>query len=108
MDDTRTVRLATPIQAHGETLQEVVVRKPRARDLRGMSLPFGIAVEEVHGRQRVSITSQLGGDEAIAWAARLCDVPPSSVEQMEVPDLVQVLGAALGFFGLSLPTGPTS
>ena len=50
-----TVRLAVPIEAHGETLTELVLREPTGKDIRISGMPFRFHAEDgtiVAGRRR--------------------------------------------------------
>lgn len=81
------LKLSKPITAHGETVAELDLRDPVAKDLR--SLPMG---------------ARTVGD-FIPVLSSVAGVPPSSVDQMAPNDLFAALEYLVPFFGPS--TGAT-
>lgn len=83
------VTLTKPIEAHGETLTELVLREPTVPDMRRVGLPF-----------------RMGGDTAIIMdAARTCDyisllagIPPSAVDRMAPADILTAFTVLIPFF----------
>lgn len=87
-----TIKLSKPIQAHGETVAELKLREPIAKDLR--SLPIG--------------GSTTVGD-MIPVLSSIAGIPPSSVDQMVPADLFEALAYISPFFDRSPgPTGDPS
>jgi len=68
-----TVPLEHPIQTHGNEVRELTLRRPRTKE-------FRLAVDRGKGNMGVLC-------ELIAGAAR---IPPSSVDQLELDDLLVV------------------
>lgn len=88
--ETIPYTLESPIQAHGETLTVLQVRRPSPLEC----------------RQIKAFPYVLGGDgmpvaelEAAARYISLCaDIPPSSVNQLSLYDLNQLTWMLIGFF----------
>ncbi|MEX2630031.1 MAG: phage tail assembly protein [Tistlia sp.] len=89
-----TVKLTYPIEAHGKTLTELVLRRPTLGTLKHLKLSD-------------NMTAELSGDDLISIVASLAGIPPSSAEQIDVDDLEEVGKAVAGFFEKSPPTGGT-
>jgi hypothetical protein len=85
MSDPRTVKLRVPIQFGSETIEELAIRRPKAKDLRRLSLKDGAELDMV-----LTLTSRLTGQ------------PDGVIDQLEGADLVEVLEIVAGF----LPSGP--
>lgn len=65
------ITLKDPIQ-YGETLiTELVIRKPKAKDMRGMP-------------------AKMGMDETMKLAGRLSGHPDSVIDELSIPDLITV------------------
>lgn len=83
---TVTVSLQFPIQAHGEEVHELTLRRPTAGDL-----------AQCEGKGDIGMTLHL---------IHLCGgVPPSSVAQLDAVDLATIGEHIGGFFGNGQPTG---
>lgn len=78
------LKLSTPINAHGETVTELELRDPTARDLR--ELPFSGL--KTFGDMYPIISSVAG-------------VPPSSVDQLSAADIVEAINFIAPFFDRS-------
>ncbi len=90
----KTVPLKHPIEAHGETITALTLRRPTLGTLKHLKLSEDM-MAELTGADLVAIVSSLAG------------IPPSSVEQIDLEDLEEV-GKAIGdFFGTSPRTGAT-
>lgn len=79
------VSLSKPVKAHGNEIKELSFREPTAGDLRGIQLaigPGGLGFET---------------DAIIDLAAKLADVPPSSLDKLPIGDLIAI-GAQVGPF----------
>ena len=82
------VKLSDPIQAHGETVGEIEIKKPLAREVIKHGFPTTPAL-------------------AAKFISDLAGIPPSSVESMSIKDFsacVEVIGS---FFGDAQPTSST-
>ena len=84
MTDTARVKLARPIRAEERMITEVVIRRPKVRDLRAME------------KMRQPGGTEL--DQGIAMAAALCDLPREAMDEMDAADFAavsEVLGSFL-------------
>lgn len=86
-----TVKLAVPIEAHGETLTELVLREPTGKDIRVNGMPF-----RFHAEDGSIITDAAAVHRYIA---ALAAVPPSTVDRLAPSDWSAAMAAVLGFFG---------
>lgn len=85
-----TIKLNTPIQAHGEQLSELTLSRPTTRQCRDIGqLPYRIEKDESVG---------LNLDVAAKYIVVCAGIPGSSVDQLEVADLNTVAWALAGFF----------
>lgn len=85
-----TIKLSTPIQAHGEPRAELILRRPTVRECRQIGqLPYRIEKDESIG---------LNLDIAAKYIVVCAEIPSSSVDQMDVTDLNAVAWALAGFF----------
>lgn len=95
---TTTHTLNTPIQAHGEELKALEIRRPTVQDCRAIkSLPYKIEKDESVG---------LDLDVAAKYIAVCAAIPPSSVDQLALVDLNNLAWTIAGFFmtGASAPS----
>lgn len=77
-----TIKLTRPIEAHGETVAELVLAEPCARHLRDLPL---------------SGTPSIG--LLLDMAAAVSGLPPSAIDQLSAADamkVVEVMGSFLG------------
>jgi hypothetical protein len=89
---SRTVTLTKPIQAHGATLTQLTLREPKGRDIASCGLPRVIS-------QRGKALSMDVDTEAIhAYISVLGNIPPSSVDQIDAFDWMEVQKVVLDFF----------
>lgn len=87
---TITIQLSTPIQAHGEPLTELTLRRPTTRECRQIGqLPYRIEKDESVG---------LNLDIAAKYIVVCAEIPSSSVDQLDVTDLNAAAWALAGFF----------
>ncbi|MDM1710633.1 phage tail assembly protein [Pseudomonas sp. 165] len=87
---TVTHTLTAPIQAHGEELKELTLRRPTVQECRAIkSLPYNI------GESGYPI---LDVEVAAKYIAVCAAIPASSVNQLELPDLNNVAWLVVGFF----------
>lgn len=85
-----SVKLNTPIQAHGEEVTELTLRRPTAQEARAIkALPYTIGADEAVG---------LDLDVAAKYIAVCAGIPPSSVNQLDLADLNTLAWMVAGFF----------
>jgi len=91
----QTIKLSKPIQAQGETLDELKIREPVGADIRACGMPMAfIALADNPNQQRIEMNTA-----AIAqYISRLCDIPPSSVDQLALSDFARLMEIVSGFF----------
>ena len=82
----KKIKLNTPIQWGTETITELELRAPKAKDMRGMPL-------------------QLAMDDMLTLASRCTAQPPSVIDELEFNDLTRVMEEIGNFTGRGLPTG---
>lgn len=75
---TTKIKLSQPIQYGTETISELNLREPKAKDMRGMPL-------------------QMGMDDMLTLAARCSEQPPSVIDELCFADLTAVT-EAIGTF----------
>lgn len=75
-----TIKLSEPIEANGETINEITLTPPRARHFRSMP---------------VKQTLDMG--DLLDLASRLSGIPPSSIDQMSAADALKVVGEIANF-----------
>lgn len=90
MSEIVTLSLAKPIQAHGEQLSQLSLRKPTAAEL--------IA----HGQPYIAVGAGGGGIKAdyracAALISAICAIPPSSVDQLDMADFDEAAMILVGF-----------
>lgn len=85
-----TIKLAHPIDAHGETVTQITIRKPKGGDVMDIGVPFKT---EANGTALPDM-GMMG-----AYISKLAGIPVSSVRNMEVADLMQAVQVVAGFFG---------
>ena len=86
------VPLSEPVTAYGETIDEIVLRRPKGRDIRDCGYPFKVYED--------------GGVEPIAigiarYISTLGKIPMGAVDQLEPVDFNAAMTAILDFFGES-------
>ncbi len=87
---TESVKLQVPIEAHGEPLGELTLRRPTVQEVRAIkALPYKIDKSE-----EVSLDM----DVAAKYIAVCAGIPPSSVNQLDLSDLNTLSWAVAGFF----------
>ena len=95
---TTTHTLSAPIQAHGETLVELTIRRPTVQDCRAIkSLPY-------HIDKDVAVSLDL--DVAAKYLGVCAAIPPGSVDQLDLSDLNRFAWLIAGFF--MSPASPPS
>ncbi|RBH54787.1 MULTISPECIES: phage tail assembly protein [Pseudomonas] len=87
---TDPVKLQVPIEAHGEPLSELTLRRPTVQEVRAIkALPYKIDKGE---------NVSLDMDVAAKYIAVCTGIPPSSVNQLDLSDLNTLSWAVAGFF----------
>lgn len=86
-----TIQLGTPIEAHGETVSVLTLRRPKAKELRDMPIKQGMVMGDLY-----------------AVAAACADLPTSAIDQLDAADLMQVMGVVGGFLGVGPGAIPSS
>lgn len=83
---TKKIPLNDPIQHGSETITALELRKPKARDMRGMPLEMGM-------------------DDMLTLASRCTAQPPSVIDELSFDDMTKVFEAIGGFIKPGLQTG---
>ena len=87
---TTTHTLSAPIQAHGETLNELTLRRPTTQEVRAIKmLPY------VLGESNQPVAEV---EVAAKYIAVCAGIPPGSVNQLDLADLNNLAWAVAGFF----------
>ena len=90
------VKLQVPIEAHGEPLLELTLRRPTVQEVRTIkALPYKIDKNE---------EISLDMDVAAKYIAVCAGIPPSSVNQLDLADLNSLSWAVAGFFMSAAPS----
>lgn len=87
--ETTVIKLTVPVQALGEAITDLHIRRPKGKDfrkLRDLDSPVGATLD---------------------FAAYLAEVPASTIDELDAEDVGKVLEVVGGFLGKSLPTGRT-
>lgn len=85
------IELDAPIQAHGETISVLTLRRPKAKELRDMPIRSDMKMGDLFG-----------------VAAACADIPPSAFDQLDASDLMKVMGVVGGFLGVGDGTTQSS
>ncbi|MBP2840437.1 phage tail assembly protein [Pseudomonas sp. PNP] len=84
------IELAAPIQAHGEEVGVLELRRPTVAEVRKLkALPYKIDAEDA---------VSLDMDVAAKYIALCGHIPPSSVDQLDIADLNQAAWVVARFF----------
>ncbi|MCO7594273.1 MULTISPECIES: phage tail assembly protein [Pseudomonas] len=84
------VKLSVPIQAHGEEVAELEVRRPTVQEVRNIkALPYKMDKDE-------AVTLDM--DVAAKYIAVCAAIPSSSVNQLDLSDLNNLAWIVAGFF----------
>lgn len=97
---TTTYTLSTPIQAHGETLNELTLRRPTTQEVRAIKmLPY------VLGESNQPVAEV---EVAAKYIAVCAGIPPGSVNQLDLSDLNTLVWMVIGFFLTPATKAPDS
>lgn len=95
-----SVKLQAPIEAHGEPLTELNLRRPTVQEVRAIkALPYKIDKNE-----EVSLDM----DVAAKYIAVCAGIPPSSVNQLDLADLNTLSWQVASFFMSAASAQPSS
>lgn len=88
--DVTIIPLRTPIKAYGEEVSHLEMRAANAEDARILkALPYSIGNDE---------SVNLNLDVCARYISRLCNIPMSSVDQLNLNDLNNLAWQVAGFF----------
>lgn len=94
-DHALTITLSTPVMAHGEEIDCLVLRQPTTADLIDLGQPMrllpGNGMEDPAVEVRMNVVAN--------YVARLAAIPLSSVKALSLGDFGRATQAVLGFFG---------
>lgn len=92
------IKLSGPIEAHGEQVSELTVRRPTVQEVRAIkALPYKIGKDE-----EVTLDTEV----AAKYIAVCAGIPPSSVNQLELTDFNELCWEVAGFFMKSVSPQP--
>lgn len=84
------IDLSAPIQAHGEEVRVLELRRPTVAEVRKLkALPYKIDAEDA---------VSLDMDVAAKYIALCAHIPPSSVDQLDISDLNKAAWVVARFF----------
>lgn len=84
----KTIKLKSPIQFGSETITQLRLRPPKAKDMRGLPL-------------------QMNMDSMLTLAGRCAEQPPSVIDELSFEDLQAVMEAITSFLPSSPQIGAT-
>lgn len=84
----RVVKLQYPVERGSERITELVFRRGRVGDMKGMKLGETVAASDL-----------------VLIASRMCGQPVDVIEKLDVDDAGEVMDIALSFFAKCLQTG---
>lgn len=84
-----TIKLDDPIQYGSETISQLELRKPKAKDMRGLPL-------------------QMGMDDMLKLASRVSAQPDSVIDELSIGDLGRVMEVVGNFIEAGRVTGKTA
>ncbi|GAB5992926.1 phage tail assembly protein [Aeromonas enteropelogenes] len=85
----KEITLSDPIQAHGESLTKLELKKPTGEQVCRLGLPYTMTPE---GEISINMKKVKG------YLIELCAIPASAVEQIEPADLNNAAWDVAGFF----------
>ncbi|SET27236.1 Phage tail assembly chaperone protein, E, or 41 or 14 [Pseudomonas sp. NFR09] len=84
------MKLSAPIEAHGEQLTSLTLRRPTVQEVRKIrALPYVIGKDE-------AVTLEM--EVSAKYIAVCAGIPPSSVDQLDLTDLNTLSWEIAGFF----------
>ncbi|MBJ2274799.1 MULTISPECIES: phage tail assembly protein [Pseudomonas] len=92
------IKLSGPIEAHGEQVSELTVRRPTVQEVRAIkAMPYKIGKDE-----EVTLDTEV----AAKYIAVCAGIPPSSVNQLDLADFNTLCWEVAGFFMTSASPQP--
>jgi hypothetical protein len=91
------ITLSRQINVHGEETHELTLREPVGEDVSICGFPYEIR-PQADGE---SAAIKPLADVILKYAARLANVPPSSIKQLAMADVSALTACVMGFFGQS-------
>lgn len=85
----KIITLSAPIQAHGEPIAKLELKKPTGEQVCRLGLPYTMTPE---GEVSINMKKVKG------YLIELCAIPASAVEQIEPADLNNAAWDVAGFF----------
>ena len=86
------VPLTVPIQAHGEMVSSLELRRPKLGDLDGVAL----TIQPNPAKETADFKILMG--DAIPIIAAMARIPPSSARDIDIADVGEVIAAIWDFF----------
>ncbi len=86
------VPLKKPIQAHGATVTSITLERPKGKEIAACGLPRHFL------RRGKTIVMEVDAEAIHAYISALGNIPPSSVDQIDAEDWMEVQEAVLDFF----------
>lgn len=95
-----TIKLTTPINAHGDAIDEIVLRDPTPADARVIkAMPYWVDKDE---------NVQLNPTAAAQYLVKCGSIPMSSVDELDLNDFNTLCWAIAGFFFKGKSRTPTT
>ena len=88
------VKLNSPIEAHGEVVDSIILREPKAGDIIKLGWPM-----DINSTGEVVMNSKIVGD----YISVLGNIPPSAVKELSVNDFMKLNNEIISFFGDGQP-----
>lgn len=85
----KVIDLSVPIQAHGEPVSELELKKPTGEQVCRLGLPYTMTPD---GEVSINMKKVKG------YLIELCAIPASAVEQIDPADLNKAAWDVAGFF----------
>jgi len=85
------IKLTVPIEAHGEMISTLTLRRPKAKELREMPLRSALKMGDFYD-----------------IAAACADIPPSAFDQIDGADVMHIVEVVGGFLDRGTGAPPSS
>lgn len=99
------IELSTPVMSEGAEIKSLEFREPIGEDIVACGYPVRIIMgsatdpDVAVGEQKYDVNVTV----ATKLAARLANVPPSTIKRLSLADYQATIGVIIGFFGQSEP-----
>jgi hypothetical protein len=103
LGESATIELRKPIEAHGRSIDTLLLKRPKAGHLRRMGIRVGITGDETNHRMEFDPF-----DVVCRYLDVMADIPRSSIDNLEPADLFKVLPVVMGFLLDGQTDGKTS